>query len=263
MIISDIDFSAMYRRHMQRSDRPAKLASAWDAKAKGLSAKVMGSDYTTEFVSRMDLAHAHSLLDIGCGPGTIGLALAPQLQHVVGLDYSPGMLECMQENATALALGNVQTKLCAWEDDWLDIPVCDIAVASRSSIVPDMAQALAKMTTHARLRCYMTHLVGGHFGDAEIAAIVGKQAHAFPDYIYIVNILFSMGFHPSVDYIEMPSRLAGTRGFAEFVKKASWSFGELDSDQLDALKQWYDQDPKRASQGGQPMRWAFISWNVS
>ena len=225
MIISDIDFAEMYRRHMARSGRQAKSASEWDARAKNLSNKVMDSGYTHEFVRRMDLSDARSLLDIGCGPGTIALAVAAQLDHVVGLDYSPVMLECMRDNAAERGLSNVQTCLRAWEDDWDDVPVCDIVVASRSSMVPDMAQALAKMTAHARVRCYMTHLVGGHFGDAHVAREPGRQQRAIPDYIYIVNILFSMGLHPRVDYIEMPGRLTDT--------------------------------------GGEPMRWAFISWGVS
>lgn len=179
MIIDDVDFAAMYRRHMQRSDRPAKPASEWDARAKSLSGKVMDatSRYTREFVSKMDLSDACSLLDIGCGPGTIALAVADQLEQVVGLDYSPAMLQCMQDNAVTLGHENVQTCLRAWEDDWADVPVCDVVVASRSSMVPDMALALEKMNRHARKRCYMTHLVGGHFGDACVARVLGRQPH--------------------------------------------------------------------------------------
>lgn len=265
MIISDIDFAEMYRLHMARSDRKAKSASDWDARAKNLSAKVTDSTsgYTSEFVRRMQLADAGSLLDVGCGPGTIALAVAGQLDHVVGLDYSPAMLECMRDNAAVRSLDNVQTCLRSWEDGWDDVPVCDIVVASRSSIVPDMAQALRKMTAHARLRCYMTHLVGGHFGDASVARVLGRQQRAIPDYIYIVNILFGMDLHPRVDYIELPGRLAGTADFTEFSQKVSWSFGELSDAEVQRLQHWYEADPVRAQQGGEPMRWAFISWDVS
>ena len=35
----------------------------------------------------------NSLLDIGCGPGTVARALAPHFQHVVGLDPSDGMIQ--------------------------------------------------------------------------------------------------------------------------------------------------------------------------
>ncbi len=208
MIINDIDFAAMYRLHMGLSQRPAKPASVWDDKALDLSARVINSPYADEFVKRMDTQGASSLLDVGCGPGTIALAVAGQLGQVHGLDYSTGMLACMADNAAAQGLDQVHTHLLAWEDSWDTVPMCDIVVASRSSLVADMAGALAKMTAHARLRCYMTHLVGGNFGGAAGKLTERGQA-ALPDYIYIINILYGMGLHPRVDYIVIPGRQDG------------------------------------------------------
>lgn len=263
MLIHEIDFAEMYRKHMRDSDRQHKPASDWDKRAKALSVKALQSDYTQQFIARMDLTGAKTLLDIGCGPGTIGVPLASGLQAVYGLDYSPIMLECMVENAKAAGLDNVHPLHLSWTDDWSTVPVCDIVVASRSSIVPDMSDALIRMTKHARLRCYMTHLVGGHFGDASIAELLGQQRKSFPDYIYIVNLLYGMGLHPRLDYLEFPSRLAGTANVDEFTEKVAWSFGELDDDQRGKLHEWYKADEKHAQQGGEPMRWAMISWNVA
>lgn len=210
MIINDLDFAAMYKLHMGLSQRPAKPASVWDDKAQDLSTRVMNSPYSDEFVKRMTLQGASSLLDVGCGPGTIALAVAGQLDQVHGLDYSAGMLACMANNAAAQGLGQVHTHLLAWEDSWDSVPVCDIVVASRSSLVADMADALAKMTAHARLRCYMTHLVGGNFGGAVDGKLTGRSQASLPDYIYIINILYGMGLHPRVDYIVIPGRQDGS-----------------------------------------------------
>src|SRR5690625_3759396 len=204
MIIDDVDFAEMYRRHMQLSDRPSKPASDWDARAKKLGIKESGDPYADEFVRSMDLSGAKSLLDVGCGAGTIALRVAGAMKEVIGLDYSAGMLERLRERAAAQSLDNVTTCLRAWDDDWADVPVCDIVVASRSSMVPDMAYMLEKMTAHARLRCYMTHLADGHFGDAAIADLLGRKKRAFPDYIYIIGLLHRMGVYPRLDYIELP-----------------------------------------------------------
>lgn len=217
MIISDVDFAAMYRRHVKLSGRAATSPGDWDARAANLSAKVLDNDseYTRQFVSRMDLSGAGSLLDIGCGPGTIALAVADQLDQVVGLDYSPGMLECMRDNARVLGLSNVETCLRSWEDDWSDVPRCDIVVASRSSMVPDMAQALVKMTGHARQRCYMTHRASSVIGAGGSVARPARP-HGFPDYIYIVNILYGMGLNPRLDYIGMPGNDAAGWAFVSW-----------------------------------------------
>jgi len=48
-----------------------------------------------------------------------------------------------------LGLDNVHPLQRAWEDDWSDVPVCGILIASRSGLVEDLDTALEK--THRRL----------------------------------------------------------------------------------------------------------------
>ncbi|WP_312257559.1 hypothetical protein [Stutzerimonas nitrititolerans] len=49
------------------------------------------------------------------------------------LDYNPGRLNCLQARIDELGLDNVHPLQRAWEDDWSDVPVCDILIASRSA----------------------------------------------------------------------------------------------------------------------------------
>ncbi|NUQ01702.1 MAG: methyltransferase domain-containing protein [Armatimonadetes bacterium] len=130
MTIEAIDFGRLYRDHLATTARTRKTASAWDSRAAGMASKALNSRYAEEFVARMDLQGATSLLDVGCGPGTIGLAVAHQLQCVVGLDYSSAMLGAMRAKAAEMQLANVETLHCAWEDDWSDVPECDIVVVT-------------------------------------------------------------------------------------------------------------------------------------
>ncbi|MGC3872562.1 methyltransferase domain-containing protein [Halomonas sp. GXIMD04776] len=260
MTIDDIDFATLYRQHMAQSERRPKPASDWDARAESLGRKPLGGAYAETFISRMDLTGSRSLLDVGCGPGTIALLLADRLEQVIGMDYSPGMLEQLEHNAKRLGLDNVTPLLRAWEDDWRDVPVCDIVVASRSGMVADLADALAKLNAHARRRVYMTQLVGGDFLDAGLIALLGRQRTSVPDYIYTVNLLHTQGIHPRLSYIEVPSRLAGTQDFDEFAQRVSWSLGELNDDETSRLRAWYNFDPQRAAEGGAPLRWALIEW---
>lgn len=245
---------------MQRSGRLRKPASEWDARAERMRGKLGPSKYASDFLARMDLTGAATLLDVGCGPGTLALPLAGQLRQIYGLDYSQVMLDVLMENAAAAGVDNITPVLRAWEDDWSDLPRCDIVVASRSTAVEDMAAAIDKLNAHARQRVYLTTLVGGHFVDADIAALLGREQEPFPDYIYVINILYRLGLHPRLDYILLPSRLAGTADFAEFAEKVAWSFGELQPAELERLQRWYEADPERSRQGGAPMRWALIDW---
>lgn len=151
--IEDLDFARLYRNHMARSARPPKRAEDWDARARaGGMSRSGASGYAGDFVSRMDLGGARTLLDVGCGPGTICLPLAGRLERVYGLDYSVAMLDALCLEAAQLGVENAVTIRRAWEDDWSDVPVCDIAVASRASNVADLDAALDKLSAHARLR---------------------------------------------------------------------------------------------------------------
>ena len=257
--LASIDFALLYREHLARAERTRKDASAWDSRAAGMASKALRSRYASEFVARMDLRGAQSLLDVGCGPGTIGLAVAGQLQCVVGLDYSAAMLDAMRAKAAEMNLANVETLHRAWEDDWGDVPACDIVVASRSTNVEDIAGALARVHAKARLRVYLTHLVGGHFIDPAIQAVIGRSVPSVPDYIYLVNILHRMGIHPRLDYIAHENRLADAVDFDDFARRVAWSVGELDATETERLRTWYERTTPQERQG-QPMRWAFISW---
>lgn len=83
-----------------------------------MSERVFDAPYVRQFVARMDLADCSTLLDVGCGPGTIGLSVASRLDHVYGLDYSPGMLATFVECARQRGLTRVTPILRDWDADW-------------------------------------------------------------------------------------------------------------------------------------------------
>lgn len=262
MTITAIDFGALYRSHMAAAGGREKPASAWDARAAGMQKHSSASSYITDFINGMDLGNCQSLLDMGCGTGAIGLALAPQFEKVIGVDYSAGMLEVFQDNARVQGHNHTQTIQRAWEDNWDDLPQCDLVVASRSTAVMDMAGALQKLDSKALQRVYLTNLVGGSFIDRGLMKAIGRMQYPIPDYIYIVNILYQMGRHPRLDYIEARGRMAGTASFDEFLTKASFSLGELTAVEQEKMSDWYHADPERASRGGEGFRWAFVSWDT-
>ena len=122
----------------------------------------------------------------------------------------------------ALGLSNTLTIQRAWEDSWDDIPQCDLVIASRSTAVMDMADALKKLDRTALKRVCLTNLVGGSFTDRSMAKATGRDAPSKPDYIYILNILYQMGRHPRLDYIDA----SGHRGGVGF----QWAFISWDTE---------------------------------
>lgn len=260
MTLDDIDFAALYREHMERWSAVPKTSVDWDSRASSYAKNSGQSNYVDDFIARLDLGGARTLLDVGCGPGTLALPLAGRLDRVVALDYSAGMLRALSERAQAKGITNIETHHLAWVDDWTGVPVCDIAIASRSTTVVDLAPALAKLTAHARQRAVITYPASGHFIDDEILAVVGVAPLPLPDVLLVLGILRQAGHQPALDYIETPSRLAGCTEFDDFAQRVAWSTGPFDEAARQRLKAWFEADPRRALSGGRGMTWARISW---
>jgi len=260
--ILDLDFGRLYREHLAASGGRQKPPEAWDARAADLGRELEGSPYVYELLGRIDLTGCRTLLDVGCGPGTIALALAPRLERVWGLDYSRGMLEAMMAHAAARGLGNVEPILRSWEEPWDDVPACDLVIASRSTLVRDMEDALARLDAKAKRRACLTSLVGGRFVRADVLALLGRERPAYPDYIYIVNLLHRMGRHPRLDTIQAGRRSDERQGLDQLVKRVEFSLGALSAEERQRLEDWYREDPDRAESGREPYRWAFVSWET-
>ena len=159
---STFDFAGFYRERVRAANRPERSPDYWDGRAASMSERGFDTPYVREFLARMDLSGCSTLLDVGCGPGTIALSAAPRLARVYGLDHSPSMLAAFAENARARGVTTATPILRSWDDDWSDVPVCDVVVASRSTAVPDLEAAIVKLHAMARRRVYVTYPADGH-----------------------------------------------------------------------------------------------------
>ncbi|TLV16149.1 class I SAM-dependent methyltransferase [Klebsiella indica] len=261
MLIDDIDFAELYRQQLKLAGRTEKSPAHWDARAEKMATDCARptDSYLLQLLEKIDLTGADSLFDMGCGPGTVALALADQLTQVHGVDYSQGMLEVAQRRAALQNINNAQWHRRAWEASWDDLPRCDIAVASRSTLVSDMHAAMDKLNRQAKLRVYTTHLVSPWFMSPAIQRALGRDVVELPNYIYALNVLYQMGIHARVDFIRGPNCQQDNSTFERFEENVKWTLGTLDDDERDRLQHWYrQQDPQQIAP---PTRdWALISW---
>jgi len=264
-IIDDLDFGQMYRDHFERAGSPPKPAEFWDARAQAFDARVRaGGGYIDAFVSRVDLSGCRSLIDIGCGNGALTVALAKQLETAVALDYSPAMLEIARARAAEAGLADMTTVLRAWEEDWSDLPVCDIAIASRSIGVADLEAALQKLDRQARRRVYLTAPVGARIVNPSLVDALGRQPAPRidkPDYIYIVNLLHRMNRMPKLDFIAHPGSEQPKADLESFERNAGFFLGELSEEERARLRAWRQANEDAPLFQSDWEHWAFISWS--
>jgi SAM-dependent methyltransferase len=110
----------------------------------------------------LGLDGAGRLLDVGCGPGTLALQLAPLFEEVVGLDPEPGMLREARRAARAQGVDHVRwIKGVAEDIDRLGVGPCRLVTFGQSfhrtdrQRVADLVYDLLEPDGAVALVCHM------------------------------------------------------------------------------------------------------------
>ena len=256
----EIDFDALYKVQKARSSFGKKFAADWDKKAPSFNEGVMKSAYAQEFIDKVDFTGVSTLLDFACGAGALSVLAAKKAEQIYGYDFSPKMLEFARENAQIYGAKNVKFAQKAFEDDWSDVPECDVVFASRCLEVDDLKPVLLKLLSKTKKALYITFKVGS-FVDERILQALGRDVQKRPDFVYLLNILFQMGYLPSLSYIKAQCHGGGAKSAEEFVQKTRWMLGgELSGTEEARLAKYFNSgkyEPKLDF-----MHWAFVRVDV-
>ena len=263
----DIDWRLLWQNSRGQKSWKSKGAKEWDKKAASFSSRNLQSPYASLFIDLLDLDSGLSVLDAGCGPGTLALPIAEKAGSVTAIDYSQGMLDQLQAEADRRRITNIRTLLCAWEDDWEahGVSTHDIAIASRSMNISDLEDGIRKLDRHARKQVIIADRIAPSPFDPDAFAAIGREFSSGPDYIYTLNTLYRMGIHPILRHIELPSVLRFV-DLDEATLAYAWMFKDLVPSEEAALKSFLEQ--RVIEQGDDfilirrryPQRWVVISW---
>lgn len=265
--VADLDWNLLWQQEKSKKTWQEKKACDWDRKAVSFAKRTASSSYVDKFLSLLQPRPQWSILDAGCGPGTLSLPLAHMVRRVTGLDFSGKMLEILRQKAKKKGLQNITTCHGSWEDDWqkLQIPRHDVAIASRSLAVHDLQAALIKLSAHAREKVVLSDRVKHGPFDPDAFAAIGRPLRTGPDYIYTLNLLYQMGYLPTVAYIHLDETPAYS-SFSEALSGFTWMFRDLTNDETKRLKHYVESISTIAQDGAVTVHrrhvpiWAYISW---
>ena len=86
---------------------------------------------------------------------------------------------------------------------------------------------------------------------------LGRDVQKRPDFVYFINILFQMGYLPSLSYIKAQCHGGGAKSAEEFVQRIHWMLGgELSEAEEARLAEYFNSgkyEPKRDF-----IHWAFV-----
>lgn len=205
--VEALDWNRLWKEAMARKEEAADTRARseyWNRRAPSFAARTHETSYTKTFLEVMAPEPHWSVLDVGCGSGTLALPLAGQVQSVTAMDFSEAMLEQLAVRREEQGLSNIRTLHGGWEDDWeaLGVGVHDVAIASRSLIVNDLEAALRKLDQAARVGVFLTAPAGHGPSDRRALEAVGRPSRKGPDYIYVYNLLHQMGILANITLIK-------------------------------------------------------------
>lgn len=229
-------------RKLDATRRKPDSQAHWDKRAETFSFKDAPDVYLRAFIEKSGITGSECVLDMGCGTGSLAVALASKGCSVVAADFSEGMLQRLAANArergmlaecpevagldvvggrsAVFASGSGKRPLPAqrgkivplhmsWGDDWqrfgLGAGSVDVAVASRSLITHDLEDSLRKLSRGARRRVCVTVGTGvSPRVDMRVAKAMGLQLERHNDALFVFGIASDLGYEPTVSYIHSP-----------------------------------------------------------
>ena len=267
MRYQDIEWDTMWRESRAHKSWKKKKSGDWDRRAASFAERNIDSPFVAQFISHLHIEPEWTVLDVGSGPGTLAIPLAGQVRQVTALDYSGAMLGELDKRAQAANLKNITTIQGSWTDDWqaLAIPRHEVAIASRSLSVDDLKGALHKLDAWASRAVYLVDRVGAGPFDPVLFGAIGRDFEPGPDYIFTVNILYTLGIRAHVDFISLdPKRIYGSR--EEALQSHRWMVDDLTADEekrltayVDARLSQLDEQTWQFTRQTAP-QWALIWW---
>ena len=198
---NDVDWAGFWAERLA-----GKVNKNWDDAAPGFFKRTRKDDYQDVLFDKLILDENDTVLDVGCGEGTVTIPIAKRVKKVIGVDSSPKMLEYLEKRAEDNNVSNIETILKPIEEIAYDeIGNVDVVVCSRSlnGIIP-IEEVLCELNKIAKKYVFITI-----FGpenkkiEKDFDKELGIRTEDFPDYNYFFNILFNMGIYANIERFDL------------------------------------------------------------
>ena len=255
----------------ERKDRDdTENAAFWNKKAVSFTATCQRSTYAQEYLELAGVRPGESVIDMGCGSGTLALPLASEGHQVTACDISTGMLDKLAEQAREAGIAhNIDVRELSWLASWDDLPVADVFLASRSLYSADLYETILKIERHARRRaCITVSTQEAPSHDNTMLQAIGRAPSAKEEYVYIANLLMQMGRYPQIAYIAHVKPVFGST-VEEIRAEFEREDGPFTAEESCALDGFIARMFEPGEDGGamrrayeRRVRWAFIAWDI-
>jgi SAM-dependent methyltransferase len=203
-----------HRQELHESSKiPDDPSHDWNRKENAArydaSARSEYDDRVRMTIASLEITRDSRILDIGAGPGTLAIPLAPFVREITAVEPGAGMADILKAHAERERITNITCVQKKWEDigpEDLAGPY-DTVVASLSLTMYDIREALKKMDEAASGSVHLFWFVDMPFWE-RMYADLWEPLHAHPYYSgpkadCLFGVLYQMGIYADVRMLPM------------------------------------------------------------
>ena len=113
--INDIDWNGMWNKTLQKMPQENEK-NRWNKIAPQFNKWMKTDEYPLNFTAKVHKELDYTVLDLGCGNGSVTLETAKYVKQVTAVDISEEMLKLVQKNAAANGISNIEYIQSSIED---------------------------------------------------------------------------------------------------------------------------------------------------
>jgi SAM-dependent methyltransferase len=161
-------------------------------------------------IDSLEINWNSKVLDIGAGPGTLAIPLAPLVREITAVEPGGGMVEVLKNRAEKQGFRNIACVQKRWEDidPTHDLTgQYDVVIASLSLTMEDIQLALRKMDAVSQGYVYLFWFVDMPFWERMYAdlwePLHGSEYYPGPKADCLFGVLYQLGIYANVEMLPL------------------------------------------------------------
>ena len=264
--IENINWEDLWREKLEKKDDRRKN---WDKIAPTFNKSAKRDDYHKLIVKQLNLTPKTTVLDLGCGDGSITIPIAKQAKQVTGIDSSKEMLKILNKRCEEEKINNINTiKMDIENIKQEKLGEYDIVLASRSlNNIMNIGEVIDEITKIAKEKVYVTVFGPNNWRiEKEFYQTIGKQYNAFPTHDYLFNILFQKKISPDIKNLNIGSKRQYD-SLEDAYQYGKWRKEALNEKEKEQLKEYIkkvmikNEETGRYSSKHDKSDWILFTWS--
>ena len=236
---NDIDWDELWTRKM---DKKGDRGKDWSKAAVKYSERAGKDNYTEQLISKMIISNEDTLLDLGCGEGSVTIPLSKKASSVTAVDATEKMLEILEERIESGGIDNIRTI----KDDINEVTLdkyghYDIVLASRVvNGIKSPERVISNLNEIANKYVFFTLFGPNNWKlEKDFHKFLNKEYNGAPSYTILMNLLAKMDIYANIVNLDVgPVRSYKT--IEEAIDNGKWNLANFTKEEQEALPKFLE-----------------------